>query len=294
MAAEPDNDQITFDLDARVPDWELALQYLMFQPLWRLVDPYFEGLDNLPDEPVLFVGNHTLFATFDVPFLWFHIWRNTGRYVRPLADFLNFDLPFWSRTLSRFGAVPGTRPNCAALMDNGWDILVFPGGAREAMKRQGEQHKLIWKKRLGFAKMAIEHEYTIQPFSAVGVDDQWDIVMDGQQIADSKLGKLLDAAGLLPREDAIPPLVRGIAGTPLPRPNRLYFKLGKPIRTDTYGRDPSDENAWKLRRRTARAVNKGIKELLEYRETDPKRSVAPRLVQMVTGTVTDDQPGVDQ
>ena len=39
-----------------------------------------------------------------------------------------------------------------------------------------EKYQLIWKERLGFAKLAIEYGYPIIPFAAVGAGDAYDIV----------------------------------------------------------------------------------------------------------------------
>ena len=45
----------------------------------------------------------------------------------------------WRDFLAGFGAVDGTRENCAALMREGESILVYPGGAREVFKRKSEK-----------------------------------------------------------------------------------------------------------------------------------------------------------
>lgn len=47
--------------------------------------------------------------------------------------------------------VLGTPENCAALMQAGQSILVFPGGGREVMRRKGEAYRLIWKRCRGGA-----------------------------------------------------------------------------------------------------------------------------------------------
>ena len=63
--------------------------------------------------------------------------------------------------------VLGSPEYCAALMEAGQHILVFPGGGREVMRRKGEAYQLIWKQRTGFARLAIEHGYDIIPFGSV-------------------------------------------------------------------------------------------------------------------------------
>ncbi len=41
-----------------------------------------------------------------------------------------------------------------SVMQQGYSILVFPGGGREVLKRKGEAYQLIWKQRYGFLKLA--------------------------------------------------------------------------------------------------------------------------------------------
>ena len=77
------------------------------------------------------------------------------------------------------GAVDGTREVCDLLMEAEKPILVYPGGAYEAFKKKTDKkYELLWKDRLGFARMAIKHAYTIIPCCAVGSEDLLEIVQD--------------------------------------------------------------------------------------------------------------------
>jgi hypothetical protein len=51
--------------------------------------------------------------------------------------------------------VRGTRDNVRALMRDHQTILTFPGGSREVNKRRGQQYNLLWRERIGFARLAI-------------------------------------------------------------------------------------------------------------------------------------------
>lgn len=263
------------------PSAEVIARALRVLTPWRsLTNPHFEGMANVPDtRPLLFVGNHTLFGLLDVPLLFAELYEKKGIYLRGLGDHVHFKVPYWGDILTRFGAVDGTRENCAALMDAGETVLVFPGGAREVAKRKGEQYKLFWKDRLGFAKMAIRHACTVVPFAAVGGDDAYEIVMDGDELLGTPVGRLLKELGL--RTDIVLPLAKGFAGTPLPRPDRFYFHIGEPITTFDYGRDDRDEAARDLRERTRAAVEAGIASLLERRANDPKHNFVDRLFDVV-------------
>ncbi len=161
-------------------------------------------------------------------------------------------------------------------MQAGEAILVFPGGAREVSKRKGEKYRLVWGNRLGFARLAIEHACTVVPFCCVGVEDAFDIVLDADEIMASRFGRVLARLGL--RRDLVWPIVKGIGPTPLPRPERQYFRFMPPIETSSYQRQAQDAGRCAdLRDRVKGAIERGIEELLVERETDPDRSLGARV-----------------
>jgi 1-acyl-sn-glycerol-3-phosphate acyltransferase len=245
-----------------------------------VVRPWFEGWENVPAQgPLLFVGNHTLFGVIDVPFLAVELWKRRRIALRGLGDHRHFDVPGWRDLLARFGVVDGTRPNCAALFAAGESVLVYPGGAREVAKRKGEAYRLLWKKRVGFAKMALAHDVTIVPFAALGVEDAWDIVLDGDELLRTRPGQLWARLGL--PTDFVPPVAVGLGPTPLPRPERLYFRFGAPIPPSTFAHLPEEEAAWELREATRAAIEAELATLTKVREADPQRSLAPRAARAV-------------
>lgn len=218
-------------IGARPSDFELAAGRLLLSPWHWLTAPRFSGLEHLPaDRPILVVGNHTLMGVLDVPLLVLGLYERRGIFLRSLGDHLHFRVQFWRDLLTRFGTVDGTRANCRALMRAGESILVFPGGGREVFKHKGERYRLIWKQRSGFVRLAIEHGYPIVPLAAVGAEDCYDILLDGDELLATSVGPLLRR--LAPRPDEIPPLVRGLG--PLPRPQRFYFHFGRAIETRPY------------------------------------------------------------
>jgi len=241
-------------------------------PLRRVIKPKVYGIENVPKRGALLVGNHTLYGVFDV-LLWTAELIERGIMVRGLGEHVLFRVPGSGEILKKFGIVPGTRPNTRELMRRGDLILVFPGGAREVAKRKGERYQLIWKKRLGFAKMAIEGRYPIVPFASLGIEDALDIVLDTDNPLMAPLRKLCEK--LLNVEPL--PIVRGIGLTPVPRPERLYFWFGEPISTLEYGGVADEYNARELRSRTAASIEGGLDFLFDEREKDPDRSLLKRL-----------------
>ena len=260
---------------------DLAVARVLLEP-WRLLtSPVFQGDEHVPtDRPFLLVGNHTLMGVLDVPLMVLGLHERRGVVVRALGDHLHFQVPLWRDLLMRFGTVDGTRETCEALMRAGESVLVFPGGGREVFKHKGERYHLIWKNRTGFAAMAIAHGYPIVPFAAVGAEECYDILVDSDELRGSAIGPVLE--WLSPRPDEIPPVVAGIG--PLPRPQRFYFRFGKPIETGRWaGRAHSQDACLELRAEVARAIERGIAALRRTRRDDPYATLGARIVGGLTG-----------
>ncbi len=258
--------------DVEIPeplgDREIGRVLALVSPLRKLIRPKFYGLENVPEQGALLVGNHTIYGVLDVPFLVAEIWRRRGVVVRSLGDHAHFRVPAHRDLLKACGVVRGTRANCGELMRRGELILVFPGGAREVSKRRGEKYKLIWSERLGFARMAIEHGYPIVPFAAVGAEESLDIVLDADSPVMAPIRALTQR--LFGTEPL--PIVRGIGLTPIPRPERLYFWVGAPVSTEPYaGRHEDDVACRRVRAEVAAAVEGGIEFLLAERERERGR-----------------------
>lgn len=222
--------------------------------------PRLRGADNVdPQRPALFVGNHGLYGLIDSPLFVLALYRQTGVFPRALGDRLHFQVPGWGKLLQRWGAVEGNPDNCRALMQSGQFVLVFPGGAREVAMRRDEVHRLVWKQRTGFARMAIENGYDIIPFASAGCDRTYRVLYDGQDFRQSRLGKLLLKSRRLNQVmrdgDTFMPLGRGVGPTLIPKPEPLWFQIGKPISTAPWsGRAGDREACWALRDQVSASI----------------------------------------
>ncbi|MFE7801981.1 lysophospholipid acyltransferase family protein [Nocardia sp. NPDC057440] len=258
------------DTDLRVLDTLLA-------PLRAWTSPRYYGLENIPaDGPVLLVGNHNLMGGIDAPLLLPEILRRRGRLIRGLAENVLISVPGVRELLHHFGAVRGSRRNCLALLARGEAVIVFPGGGREAVRRKNEKYVLKWEGRSGFAHMAIEAGAPIVPVAMIGVDDAYDIVLDGDHPVLRPLRWVVEALGL--SKDLTPPLIRGIGPTVLPRPERFYFSAGAPIDPAPW-RDAVDKHtaAVELRDIVRKELEEELKFLFAERERDSGRTLIGRL-----------------
>jgi len=225
----------------------------------RLFDYEVLGLQHLDkNKPSLLVGNHSIYS-HDVAILMVELKLQKDIEIRALGDRLHEEIPFWRDLLKNNGVVPATPENCTQLMKNGEHILVFPGGAREAFKRKGEAHRLFWKKRTGFARMALANRYPITPFFVYGADLGYDILFDYSSMKRNRvLAPLLRSKSrlnkLLRDGELIPPFVVGRYNTWMPKRTPMVFNFGKPISTRKYKGATDEDTLWEVRERVEDAV----------------------------------------
>eukprot|EP00808_Paulinella_micropora_P015365 g14166.t1 len=182
------------------------------------------GLENVPtDRPVLFVGNHTLYA-WDMTVLAWLLFSQKGIMPRGLADTFHWLIPGHKHFLQYFGAVVGTRENCSLLMEQRkHSLLVYPGGADEVLHtKEHVPYSLIWKERTGFARLAAQHDYEIVTVASVGTEEMFKIWFD---LNVSRFLAFISPGDKRSEQGFSVPVPK-----PYLRPQRVYFKFGRPIR----------------------------------------------------------------
>ncbi|MEG2129887.1 1-acyl-sn-glycerol-3-phosphate acyltransferase [Acinetobacter johnsonii] len=188
--------------------------------------PTFIGAEQLDaSQPAMYVGNHSLYGVLDSPMLIDYLYNEHQVAVVSIADHSHFYLPLWRSVVKKFGAVDGVPAYVREAMQQGYSILVFPGGGREVLKREGEQYQLIWKQRYGFLKLAQEFGYDIVPFAALGGDEVFDIGFDANKVVQhqyfQKLLQVPQLSRLLRKGEVIPSLPKHLIPKRLP----FYFKF---------------------------------------------------------------------
>jgi 1-acyl-sn-glycerol-3-phosphate acyltransferase len=246
----------------------------LLEPYRRITQPKFYGIGNIPDDGSLLVGNHTIYGFLDLPLMLAEIWKRRRIAIRGLGEDAHNAVPVWRDLLAAGGMVRGTRDNVRALMRDHQTILVFPGGSREVFKRRGQQYQLLWRDRMGFARLAIEYGYPVVPVAAVGAEDMLDVIADVDTPVYGQFARLAKKVTGFPA----PPVVRGIGLTPIPRPERLYFWFGDPVGTTRFAGQDDDTAVHTVRDETKQAVLTGIQFLRDERDKDPDRDLAKRLL----------------
>lgn len=188
--------------------------------------PTFLGAEHIDaSKPTMYVGNHSIYGVFDTPMLIDYLYNEQRVAMVSIADHSHFYVPIWRDLVKKFGAIDGVRAYVREAMQQGYSILVFPGGSREVLKRKGEQYQLIWKQRYGFLKLAQEFGYDIVPFASLGGDEVFDIKLDANAVIEHPyFQKIIDIPRfnqLLRQGEVIPSLPIN----PIPRRIPFYFQF---------------------------------------------------------------------
>ncbi|KAL2942506.1 hypothetical protein RDABS01_030856 [Bienertia sinuspersici] len=263
-----------------------------------------QGLSGVPSEgPVLLVGYHMLMG-LELSGLIEAFLREKKIMVRGLAhpalfasSSSNNELSYFDYTRV-FGAVPVTASNFFKLFSTKSHILLYPGGAREALHYKGEEYKLIWPDRPEFVRMAAKFKATIVPFGVVGEDDIGELVLDYNDLmripvlndliregANGNVRVRTGDDGEVGNENLFLP---GI----LPKiPGRFYYLFGKPIETqgkEELLKDRKSTEEFYMQIKSEVASN--IDYLLKKREEDPYRSIIDRAIYRLASAPAKDVP----
>lgn len=251
-----------------------------------------KGLYGVPDEgPVLFVGYHMLMG-LELISLIDQFLSQKGIALRGIAhpDLFTGKLDSYSSEFSMidwvkvFGGVPVSASNLFKLLSTKSHVLLYPGGAREALHFKGEEYKLFWPDHPEFVRMAARFGATIVPFGAVGEDDIAEMMLDYNDLmkipvvsdylrdVNRDSVKIRDEnSGEVANQNLSFPVV-------LPKmPGRFYYLFGKPIRMKGMENILKDkENANQLYLQIKSEVEKNIDYLIKKREEDPYRNLIDR------------------
>ncbi len=270
--------------DFRPPSKSFARNFIRPFKLWFA--PEFYGLDKLDvSKPAMFVSNHTILGVLDGYPFGIELYLKKGIILRSLADNNHFKIPLWRDLITkRLGVVRASRENCSAVMQRKESLLVFPGGTREICKKKGEAYVLKWSDRSGFVRMAMQHGYDIIPVAAVGAEEAYEITKDANDILqETGFGKFLKFTGLsamlFKDGDLLPPMVKGIGPTIIPKPVKLYFSFGKRISTKSFQKKFDDAEAQSVvKSKVEQALQKQFETLFRLREMDSSGSALIRKV----------------
>jgi len=225
----------------------------MLPTLWLMASVWFraevDGFENVPDEPVLFVGNHSGGgATPDTAI--FLLAYNTyftveGRPLYALAHDILTRTPGFGPLMRKLGVVPAHHSCAEKVFTSGGSALVYPGGDVEALRPWRDRNRIVFSGRKGFLQLAHRCNVKIVPVVATGGHDTFFVLNDGQRTAKALRLDRVTRVKTLPVTLSIP---WGLSPVPLPfvpLPAKIRVQVLEPIDLRArFGQEPDWDHAY--------------------------------------------------
>ena len=234
--------------------------FSLFEKFLPIVRGYFRyeviGLENVPAAGrAVLVANHGILPV-DALLLHYAIKDAFGRWPRGLTDRRIFRIPLLRQIFMDLGIVVAHPDTGQALLEQEKIVTIMPGGSREAFKPSRERYQLMWKRRKGFVRLAIQTGSPIIPAVCIGNDELYNVFFDGYELSERIYGK-----------EALLPITLPIGLGPVPLPAKLTHYVGKPIRFRYKPEDAEDpKKVARLHRRVVRVMQELLKRGLQERE----------------------------
>ncbi|NRA65146.1 MAG: 1-acyl-sn-glycerol-3-phosphate acyltransferase [Pseudobacteriovorax sp.] len=209
-------------------DEELQIKLLPITTALRVYHRHeVHGLTNIPQKgPIIIACTHSL-ATYDMLLLMTAVYQRFTRFPRALIDRAFYKVPKLGELMERLGCIIGTPENAKTLLQNGEMLYLAPGGMRESLRPSDDRYRIVWGKRRGFAKLAIETGSPVILAACPRADDIYKVYRN-------------PVTSWAYRQFKLPIfLARGLGPTFVPKPVKLDHYLSKPIKPPVKKDDPA-------------------------------------------------------
>jgi 1-acyl-sn-glycerol-3-phosphate acyltransferase len=226
--------------------------------------PTIEGVENIPAEGgALLVTNHGNFG-LDLAVLIGLIHERAGRVLRSLGDRVVFATPIFRDLAHDMGNLEGKPETTVRLLQDDQLVLVYPGGAKEALSAPDDAYRLQWEGARGFIRTALRAQKPVIPVAGIGNEELYVQVVSKDRVRESRVGRII--AELL-GEKYVMPIYMGLGM--LPFPTELHYLVGEPIHLP-YGPEAADEEeiVAALHRQVTEATQKLIYRGLDQRDKE--------------------------
>lgn len=210
-------------------------------PIWEFLNRYYfrlevDGWDRIPDDKALFIGIHSGGSLTMDAWTLIEAWQshfNGERILHGTAHDLLMATPGLGDYFRAVGVIPASRAGVTAALAAGHDVIVWPGGEKDAMRHWRKRDQAILGGRKGFVRQAMRSGVPIVPVATIGGHDTVFVISEGKAIAQwTGLGKRLRGANI-PIIAGFPfPLAIEILPAHIPLPAKIRTEFLDPIEVD--------------------------------------------------------------
>ncbi len=235
------------DLSERDPEF-LRAQL----PIWWLISTMYHraevnGLDKIPDGPVLLVGNHSggsVPVDTVIAMLAWNTYFTVERPLYALGHAMVTSLPIMGNFARKIGVVTAGPDAASQVLGAGHSALVYPGGDVEVMRPWSKRHTIDFDGRKGFLRLAHENKVPIVPIVADGGHDTFVVLNDGRWLARALRMDKLGRVKTMPIALALPwGITIGDWFGHIPFPAKIRLQVLDPIDLNERFGDELDQDA---------------------------------------------------
>ncbi|MDQ1673501.1 MAG: hypothetical protein QOC98_2063 [Frankiaceae bacterium] len=223
-------------------------------PVWDVLSKvYFrvetDGWEKVPDRTSLLIGVHSGGTLTMDAWTLVHAWQRhfgTERVLHGTAHDVLLTLPGLGDYFRASGVISASRESVGRALGEGRDVIVWPGGEKDAMRSWRRRDEAELGGRKGFVRQAIRSGVPILPVATVGGHDTVFILSEGKWLANALdrftgLKKTLRAANL-PIVAGLPfPLALEVLPAHIPLPAKIRTEFLDPIEVDDDPERVNDE-----------------------------------------------------
>jgi 1-acyl-sn-glycerol-3-phosphate acyltransferase len=163
------------------------------QPLFDLLNKYYfrleiDGWERVPDRTCLVIGVHSGGALTMDAWTLVNAWQEQFEGQRPLhgtAHDVLMAAPGLGDWFRAMGVIAANRTSVSAALEQGEDVVVWPGGKVDAMRSWFKRDVATLGGRTGFVEQAIRSGVPILPVATVGGHDTVFVLSEGKWLANA-------------------------------------------------------------------------------------------------------------
>ena len=147
----------------------------------------WNGLDNIPKEVFLGVGNHTGMHFMPESLLWLSKYHSEERQV-PMLTLIHHMTHHLGRMaklpVNELGFLEAKRDNALKALRSGFAVTVYPGGDRDVARPFSDRNNINFFDHLGYVKTAIKAQVPILPIVGCGGGETLFVLKSGEKFAE--------------------------------------------------------------------------------------------------------------
>lgn len=223
-------------------------------PLWDALSKYYfrvetAGWERVPDRTSLVIGIHSGGTLTMDAWTLVHAWQRHfegQRILHGTAHDVLLTLPGLGDYFRASGVISASREAVGQALAEGRDVVVWPGGEKDAMRNWRRRDEVELGGRKGFVRQAIRSGVPIVPVATIGGHDTVFVLSEGKWLANALdrftgLKKTLRAANL-PIVAGFPfPLAFEVLPAHVPLPAKIRTEFLDPIEVDDDPERVNDE-----------------------------------------------------